>query len=382
MSTVKKIFAISICRCKEDISKNWFVKIKVPDYINGRFVWKKCYGDINKYKTIEERNIECDKLAKEIDVTQQYSPAQGSRKHGYKNENLYTDTITQLKQQLEIRCCTVKPTSAAKYTDLLNNLDRWLIKNDTPNLPVGAFNNSHAMLFVQHLRQEKYSNQSCNDHIQFLRSLFKKLIPSIILVNPFDMKGFKNNSVPAMYYQQSQTQDLKDEIMNKDPQLWLSVQFLYYCFIRPKEARLLKVEDILIGEAKIRVREEVSKNGKLQYVSIPHHLLNKLQEMDLLQFPTGYYLFSKNGKPGENPLGVNNMRNRHRYILTKLKWKQEKHQMYSWKHTGAVASAKAGISLKDLQMQLRHHSLDQVDAYLRQMLVHESDFIKYNFPEI
>ncbi|MCX6269628.1 MAG: hypothetical protein NTU44_00125 [Bacteroidetes bacterium] len=36
------------------------------------------------------------------------------------------------------------------------------------------------------------------------------------------------------------------------------------------------------------------------------------------------------------------------------------------KHTGAVEASKY-IPVKDLQMQLRHHSLDQVDAYLRQM---------------
>ncbi len=44
--------------------------------------------------------------------------------------------------------------------------------------------------------------------------------------------------------------------------------------------------------------------------------------------------------------------------------------------------AKAGGSLKDLQLQWRHHSLDQVDAYLKDLGVHESSFVKNNFPEL
>ncbi|MCX6270509.1 MAG: hypothetical protein NTU44_04675 [Bacteroidetes bacterium] len=54
------------------------------------------------------------------------------------------------------------------------------------------------------------------------------------------------------------------------------------------------------------------------------------------------------------------------------------YKFYSLKHTGAVKAIKY-IPVKDLQMQLRHHSLDQVDAYLRQMKAVESEELRTPF---
>ena len=55
--------------------------------------------------------------------------------------------------------------------------------------------------------------------------------------------------------------------------------------------------------------------------------------------------------------------------------------MNSWKHTGAGTFVKNNGNLKDLQTQLRHHSLDQVNDYLKDMGVYQSEFIK-NLPSI
>ena len=49
---------------------------------------------------------------------------------------------------------------------------------------------------------------------------------------------------------------------------------------------------------------------------------------------------------------------------------------------GELRWLKAGVSVKELQMQLRHHSLDQVNAYLRQMGVMDMDNLVDRFPEI
>jgi len=50
----------------------------------------------------------------------------------------------------------------------------------------------------------------------------------------------KANASQAMYFQTKQIQKLKKAIQERDPELWLAVQFIYYCFIRPGELRWLK----------------------------------------------------------------------------------------------------------------------------------------------
>lgn len=55
---------------------------------------------------------------------------------------------------------------------------------------------------------------------------------------------------------------------------------------------------------------------------------------------------------------------------------------YSWKHTGAVMAVKGGINIKDLQLQLRHHSLDMVNEYLKNLGVTDSERLLNHFPGI
>ena len=58
------------------------------------------------------------------------------------------------------------------------------------------------------------------------------------------------------------------------------------------------------------------------------------------------------------------------------------YKLYSFKHTGNVMAVKAGIGLKELQMQNGHHSLDQLNAYLRQMIGTESEALRTKGPII
>ncbi len=75
------------------------------------------------------------------------------------------------------------------------------------------------------------------------------------------------------------------------------------------------------------------------------------------------------------------MYEKHKRILKKLNFGKG-YCMYSWKHTGAIAAVKAGVSVKELQMQLRHHSLDETDKYLRQMGVRHITNFRVSMPDI
>jgi hypothetical protein len=75
------------------------------------------------------------------------------------------------------------------------------------------------------------------------------------------------------------------------------------------------------------------------------------------------------------------MLKRFRKVLNGLGFGNE-YKLYSWKHTGAVASVRAGVGLKELQIQLRHHSLEEVDKYLRQLGVWDLANLEDRFPAI
>ncbi len=88
------------------------------------------------------------------------------------------------------------------------------------------------------------------------------------------------------------------------------------------------------------------------------------------------------GSKHMKPMEENTMEHRHRTLLQELNFDTDRYKVYSWKHTGAVMAVKAGVHVKQLQIQLRHHSLDQVDEYLRQLGVSDLGDLRANFPSI
>ena len=186
----------------------------------------------------------------------------------------------------------------------------------------------------------------------------------------------KELGTPAQYFSQAQVRYLASRMKTDHPVLWLGVQLLYYCFIRPGESRLLKVGDILMEDAKICIPKEISKNKKTQYVIIPEPFREDLEIALLGRNPAEYVLGDL------TPISVNHLKYKHQSFLKSLHFDTKRHKLYSWKHTGAVAACQVGINLKQLQMQLRHHSLDQVNAYLRQLGIMDLEDFSSKMPKI
>lgn len=115
-------------------------------------------------------------------------------------------------------------------------------------------------------------------------------------------------------------------------------------------------------------------------VRIPNQLLKILLERKIHTYPQNYFLFGKEGKPGAKLCGINHFSRKHLDILRKMGYSTD-YSLYSWKHIGVVSAVLAGINLKELQLQLRHHSLDQVQEYLKHLEVMDSEALRDKFPD-
>ncbi len=255
------------------------------------------------------------------------------------------------------------------YLSKVRCFERWLKKRPVTQKNVEAF-------FDHLLQVKKLSGISINKYITVLSILFKGLGYEILMER---VKVHKEHCTPARYFSPHQIPVLKNAMLTYKPELWLFCQCIYYTYIRPGELRVLKVGDILFDEKKIRVRGEISKNKKTEYVVIPDPLIPLL--LPLATLPPSYYVFGRLGKPGKKIMSTNYMTGHHLKVLRKLGFTDE-YKLYSWKHTGAVAAVKAGINIKVLQLQLRHHSLDQVDEYIRQLGLSDFENLGAMFPAI
>jgi integrase len=185
----------------------------------------------------------------------------------------------------------------------------------------------------------------------------------------------RNQKTPAQYFSAYQRGKIK-AVAETNALLWRGIQLLYYCFIRPNEQRFLQVSDVLVAEQKILIRGDHSKNKKTQYVVIPDAFLPVVESWELYRYPGDYYVLGTDGVPGPEPIRKDALGDAHLRVLQQQGFDTSRYKLYSWKHTGAVDFVKNNGSVKELQLQMRHHSLDQTDAYLRQLGVMDMHTIK------
>lgn len=347
MSREKKLFPVTDYRIYSpvDLKKQWFVYW----YELGKR--KKKYGEINQGTSYQKRMDLARELIRELKAA---------------NRPKFSKTESTIWKYIERNKHLWKPRTYSEYVSMSKVLFQYL---DGREITVQLLND-----FLQGLRATRHTT-TWNKYRYALKRLFDGVGATYLFE---DIKPIKTIKTPARYFQAHQAARLARVIEERDPELWLFVQFIYYCFIRPTELRNLQVGDLMLDEREIRMPGNKTKNKKTEYVAIPDVFADTLTH--LYYHSPAEYIFPSpvNAK---KPLSKNVMYRRHKKILDSLNF-GEGYSLYSWKHTGAVAAAKAGVGIKELQIQLRHHSLDQTDEYLRQMGVRDVHRIRQMFPQI
>lgn len=359
MSEEKKVFvqnapSFKVYNAAGDLSKKWFVY-----WYEGKKRIRK-YGNINKFDTIKGRRSEARRLINQLKRA-------NNRKVSVLEENLW--------KYLQENKNTWSFKTHQQYKTMTQLFLQYVGGRELNQQIVDAF--------FSELKQSKHPS-TYNRYLGY----FKRVLQP----NGYDhllehYKNLKSTASPDRYYQEYQKKQLIKHIAGVDEQLLLFIQFMYYTFIRSNELRLLRVQDIYFAERQIRVPQSVkiggeqtrvSKNNKTEFVIIPDVFMPIIE--DLKYLPAKQFIFPS-PLDQSKPIGRNSMYRKHKKILDELGY-GEGYTLYSWKHTGAVSAAKAGISVKELQIQLRHHSLDMTDRYLRQMGVKDLSRLAERFPKL
>ena len=343
MSAEKKLVPSFKVYSPLDLSKEWFIF-----YTEGG-KRKKIKGGINRFHTVDERRAAAEALKAELEA--EYVPPM--------------PLVENMLSWVELQSGSWKKKTHQTVKSRVVVFLEWLgVREPSPELMRHYF---AEFASTHHARTH-------NEHLHTFRRLFKWLEMSDLLKG-IEMR--KAISTPAKYFQSHQITRIKKHLLDSDPSLWLACEFIYYCFIRPGELRLVRIGDIHFDEWKICVRAKISKNKKEQYVTVPIAFRAALEGLKH-RSPNEFIFYTKDCT---KPVAINYFLRKFRRVLTDLGFGNE-YQLYSWKHTGAVACVRAGASLKELQIQLRHHSLEEVDKYIRQLGVNDLRDLEGRFPAI
>ena len=304
----------------------------------------------------------------------------GRKRSGNKTPRYFLSDFLLTKKHLQDK---TYETYNSKITIFCNWLEKQgLGENDITTIDTVVLDKFWAFI----IDEQKLSKLTVEKYWQIIRSFFNYLIDKKVLrISPVGarpkVKRVCDNSAKPI--NPKDLEAFKNAIRPNDPQLWLAMQFEFYCYIRPgRELRNMKFYWLNLAQGIITIPAEFAKNGKKENVVIPSHFLKTLKEEFMLQlYDAELYVFSKNAKPGRDPLGKNTLRNRFNRFRDDLGLSKQ-YKFYSSKHTGAMMASNNNIPIKDIQMQMRHSSLEITDKYLKRMTVLDSDALKNNYPHM
>jgi len=272
------------------------------------------------------------------------------------------------------------------YRSKLRTFNAWLQKKDLHEVDITAINNDIILDFFDYMINDlKRSAITIRKYYQILTNVFEPLVKDKkIFENPVygipKCTRVNDNTPKPIYFDDI---NIFKKAIKEDTQLWLVVQFEYYCFLRPgKEIRLLKIEDIDFVRGTVNVSRFRAKTNLQRIVTIPRQFLNELRaKYELMTYPKEFYVIGNERKPGLKPYSKNVIANRFRDVRKRLGMPKE-YKLYSWKHTGNVVAADNGIPMRHLQDQNGHASISTTETYMKNKAGKASRQIRDHFPTI
>ena len=361
-----------------ETSKKWF--ISWYEWNDSKIILerKRFYGILNQLP-IEERYTEAKIIMAEIEVQllRKYKDVEISE------EKTLHDLILEIASSKKL----LRDKSFYTYSIFSKHFCAYLLAKNMSKMLAREFSAAHAYTYMDTIASENKGPCTWNNYRNILKTFFFALMHrGYINKNPFvEIKPIPAPPKSHVAFTTAQQIKITKHLSVLHPRLLLYCSFIYYCFIRPgRELRNLKIKYIDFANRKIMVPAAIAKNGKTMWVVIPDQFYDFLNTFNLQEEDPEKFIFSNDFYPGFTPIKNDKASKMHKTILDDLRIPTGRNgcTLYSWKHTGASRYAMAGTNLKDLQLQLRHHSLEEVDIYLRSLGVEASTKLRSNFPSI
>lgn len=387
-----------------DISKKWYIYYYVRSPITNKLERFMVQENMNQCTSKKERKAYATKLLakykrklkngwtpfndKDTIYASILNYADKGKKHkpeikekDYSIEQFVSKALESIKKDL-------RDKTFKSYQSQLRGFVKWLRSENLEHLEIIEFDVKQAQKFLDSLTLHKRTIKAYRNNLKRIFNI--DIIKEVLEVNPFaETKPIKSETTEnKRAFRSNEIALIKEYCLDKEPEMWFFIQFIFYCFIRPNELRQLKVGDFNFDNNLIEIRHDIAKNKKSQRVTMPNHFAKEVFEK-LKDKQSKDYVFPslqriKRVLDPPRPRSKSYFTNKFRAILETLgfDYKEAKVSLYSWKHTGVINFYKAEKDLSLLQSQLRHSSLEMTEIYLRSHINLNDDALRNNFPEL
>jgi integrase len=313
----------------------------------------------SKIKTKTARHTEALKMCAAINekLNGGWSPFEKTDKT-QRNIRDAINEVVELKMKI-----TPKKRTQLTYRSALNNFFTFLEKNKLQMISVSAFSRDHAQAYLDWcIMKRHHSNRTHNNMLQFMKTIFNDLIKRSYLYNNVwnQITELPIRQAEVSSFSNQELAIIKNHLPGYDYPLWAIANLIFHAYIRIAEIVRLRISDFNMQHRIIIIRPEVSKNNKQYIIGMHEELYEVMLQMNL-NYPSDYYLFGHGLLPGSYEINTTRVFERWNKFKEQYGIKQT---LYKLKHTGAGMSVEAGVNIRDLQLQLRHSSLEMTQIYL------------------
>jgi integrase len=379
-----------LCTHGGDLSRQWHVRYKL-EYAPNSWRTMRVSAGVNVWRTPEQRLSALTQLASQV----QQLLAQGTIRldsplppvliGSHERQSL----LYQLTALLDVHGATLTAKTRLQHRYAVSTFSTFLHSADRSNLEPWQLSAELAQRYADWLVQPSGPKQATpnerprkalsarthNNLVLTLRTLSHSLARRGVQVGldvgelgtAFDRVQLKPTRVGRNFpFSAVQRDSLLAYIAEHDEGLYRLVLLIYGCFIRPRiEARGLRLSDLDLKHGRLLIRSSVAKNGRTEAVAIPKHTARALAGVDL-SLPGSWFVFGDQLLPGPTPSAVNCGYERHRLAM-KAMGISGPHSLYSWKDTGNLDAANAGVPMHELMIQNRHTDLTTTTRYFKRL---------------
>lgn len=262
----------------------------------------------------------------------------------------------------------LREESFTSYMSYLRNLRNYNKGLKTPIIYIYQLNRDFINEFLEHIYIDRENTaQTRDNYLTWLRVFAKYLVKQgyhkTIATEGIDIFGKRGRKKNRTIIPEDKLAKLKIYVSEHNKHYLLACYILFYCFIRPKEMSLIKINDISIKNRTIFISENNSKNRKSAVVTINRKIIELMLELEIFSHPGEYYLFSSNYKPGQSHRSEKQFRDYwDRYVRKILKFPKE-YKFYSLKDSGVTMMLRNNIDNLSVRDQARHSSILMTDTY-------------------
>ena len=351
------------CRLTE--GKEWYITFYVQNPETGKL--KRIRHKVNRIKSIPARRKVAKSMMAVLDqrLSLGWNPLLEA-----KAPRANTGLFAAMDSFQKIKGKETEENSMRSYRSFIKTFKAWLTGQGFTNDSFCCSITKDVALSFMDSVESDLSAKTFNNYITFYRTLFNWMeSKGYVDGNPFNdiaKKSRRLTKKKRRVMTDAELSRLWSYLQNENAEYLTMCMICYCCFIRPKEIVLLRCSDIDRAHQVIHVKQDVAKNDRDSFRTIPDDLLPFLRRLDLSR--PDWYVFGQHDHSDFRPGPVKMCSRKiaqwwNLHVRTACNFGMDI-QFYSLKDTGITNMIGEGTAINLVQQQADHSSLAMTAIYV------------------